>query len=104
MSMGRFYQLSLVITTALIILFSAGCSGSARYGHSSYSRAGSVNVAAIQPQPIPVVSNGSLGRQPGYTLVELVPAQRNASDGRMGRNGNACMKIPTKIRDRILYI
>ena len=84
MGMGRFYQLSLVITTALIILFSSGCSGSARYGHSSYSRAGSVNVAAIQPQPIPVVSNGSFGRRPGYTLVEFVPVQRSASHGRVG--------------------
>ena len=83
MSMGRFYQLSLIITTALIILFSSGCSGSARYGHS-YSRAGSANLAEIKPQPIPVVNNWSLGRQPGYTLIEFVPVQRSASDGKVG--------------------
>ena len=84
MGMERFHQLSLGIITILIILFTSGCSGSASYGHSSYSRAGSVNVVLIRPQPIPIVSNGSFGRRPGYTLVELVPVQRSASDGSVG--------------------
>ena len=82
--MGMFRQLSLSIITTLIMFFSSGCYGPTHHGHSSYSRAGSANVVGIQPQPIPVVSNGSFGRRPGYTLVELVPVQRSASDGSVG--------------------
>jgi hypothetical protein len=84
MGMERFHQLSLGIVTALVMLFSSGCYGPTRHGHGSYSGAGSVNVVRIRPQPIPVVSNGSFGRRPGYTLVEFVPVQRSASHGRVG--------------------
>ena len=84
MGMERFHQLSLGIITALVVLFSSGCYGPTHHGHGSYSGAGSVNVAPIRSQPIPVVSNGSFGRRPGYTLVELVPVQRSASHGRVG--------------------
>ncbi len=84
MGMERFHQLSLGIIAALVMLFSSGCYGPTHHGHGSYSGSGSFNVVLIRPQPIPVVSNGSFGRRPGYTLVEFVPVQRSASDDRVG--------------------
>jgi hypothetical protein len=84
MGMERFHQLSLGIIAASIMLFSSGCYGPTHHGHGSYSGSGSFNVVPIRPQPIPVAGNGSLGRRPGYTLVEFVPVQPSASHGRVG--------------------
>ncbi len=78
--MGMFRQLSLSIIATLIMFFTSGCYGPTHPGHRSYSRA----VAGTRAQPIPVVGNGSFGRRPGYTLVELVPVQPGASHGRVG--------------------
>jgi len=89
--MRKSHLLALGLITALTITFSSGCYGpansgrgsSTNYSYSSYSGAGSVYIASPRRQPIPIVYNGSFRRQPGYSLVDVMPAESKQSNSRV---------------------